>query len=314
MEQFLGKPEWIGKIHMKNHVKLVVWVIMLLVFQPGTLRAQGSTEKKTEKQVFSEKGITWKCARTINFVILSLDEKQTLMWKAQLENIKEKSITRWGFANEPFGVECRVVILPNKQWMQKLYRISDSRTQVLYDNQGRIQRYSIFLAQDDNPMDYLPSSLIRIYLSQYEQNHHVKLGLWFSRGLGTLSLPTSQVKKRLVFMMDAMSKQPIPFSGKDVFAMDLASLQQYNAQQRTVYDAESVVMCLLLRKEFGQKNFVKFVEGESSESALIRVYGFNGFSEFDRTFKRYLFNLANDMMQNKTPDDYLNIIPANINK
>ena len=78
-------------------------------------------------------------------------------------------------------------------------------------------------------------------------------------------------------------------------------------ERKAIFDREAATLCLLLRKEFGQQKFIEFIKNNSSQNALHQVYGFNGYSQFDESFKRYFYNLSQDIVNNRTPDNYLKI-------
>ena len=73
-----------------------------------------------------------------------------------------------------------------------------------------------------------------------------------------------------------------------------------------------MTLCLFLRKEFGQDKFLEFMTSKGTEADLARIYGFENYEKFDRTFMRYINDLTGDVAgANKeriqTPDAYLQI-------
>jgi hypothetical protein len=66
----------------------------------------------------------------------------------------------------------------------------------------------------------------------------------------------------------------------------------------------------MIRKEFGQEKYLKFLQKtteDAPEQAIKNVLMFGSYENFDRTFKRYMIDLSNEISEGKTPDSYLQI-------
>jgi len=74
-------------------------------------------------------------------------------------------------------------------------------------------------------------------------------------------------------------------------------------KDRDIYDNQCMAMMLLLRKEFGQRNLHSFLgENVKNPRAIQSVYGFSGYKEFDKNYKRYIADMSDI---DKIPDSYL---------
>jgi hypothetical protein len=86
---------------------------------------------------------------------------------------------------------------------------------------------------------------------------------------------------------------------------------QYDAlsgDRKNIFVSQSSILCLLLRKEFGEvkmHSFLKVSYQMGSNAAVEKVLGFKNMQEFQKTYTRYLSGLSKDVKEKITPDSYL---------
>lgn len=248
----------------------------------------------------------WHRSQTKNFTILSLDKGQGSYLFENLEHIKRWTFTRWGLPDMDFSAECRVVCVPDAAMMKKLFRVEGSKVESRKED-GKIKLHVIWVVFDKRPTECLPSAMTMVCLTEFEQQHDVTIPFWVRRGMAVLNLSMPQIKGTLRSMNEAISKREKVYFSNAFFGMTREAFLQADAETQKVYDAQATVMCLLFRKEFGQYNFLRFISAPSTEQHLREVIGFRSFDEFDKTFKRYMYYLSQDVVGGQTPREYLEI-------
>ena len=254
------------------------------------------------------RNLVWNKWDTGNFTILSLDANQGKYLHANIEQMKKWVMTRWGFPDVKHSAECRVLCVPNKELMKKLFRLERSHGEVRRDKSGKITMSVLWLVLDQKPAEVIPPSLTLVCLAELE-NQGVKVGYWATRGMSVLNGSLPQVRSQLAALNANMaSDQKVYFSQK-LFSMTEEEWKKETPEKRLLFDREAAALCLLLRKEYGQANLHKFMQSGGGEQNFNQIYGFRGYQEFDATLRRYMTNLSNDVSQNRTPDSYLQISP-----
>jgi len=287
---------------MANLLKKFVFVVVLLAAMP--LEAQQSSIDPAIA------GKTWNRYTVDNFVILSLDRRQGEFLRRDLPRIKQWSISRWGLPDYSYQTECRIQVVPDKELMQKLFQLNDTHIEIQLDQAGREKNRVVWLLLDGNAAESLPAALLRFSLADFERMNNVKFGLWAYRGMAVLNMTLPQIRARFSTLSSRIAKDNKMFFSKTIFTMDRVKFEKYDAATKELFDTEAAIVCLMLRKEFGQKNFHKLLMAGGSDGALRDVLGFENYASFDIVFKRYMTNLSNDVITNKTPDHYLEIVPA----
>ena len=88
------------------------------------------------------------------------------------------------------------------------------------------------------------------------------------------------------------------------------SYDKLNSEEKALFDNESMVLCLLLRKEFGQTRLLHFLKENDGGTGLKTIYGFRSYDHFDVSFYGYMKDLVEDSEDGKTPAHYLLIQKA----
>lgn len=245
-------------------------------------------------------GLAWRPSKTENFIILSIDAKQGEYFQKNIEGMKTACLTKWGLPDIKFSSECKVVCVPNKSLLKKLFGLSGNYAEIRRDSEGRVKMSAIWISYDSS--DVIMPYLSLVSLKEYEQVKKVKLGNWFLRGAVLLNFNLNQIKSKIGGMKFDLvtSKNVLDMTEDDWKKLDVASKEQY--------DLHAACACLLLRKELGQENLLKFIT-KNSESDLFEVYGYKK-GEFSDVLQRYIKHLSNDLSNNRTPDKYITIYAA----
>lgn len=262
----------------------------------------------------------WNRWETENFVILSLDPKQGSYLYNNIEKIKTWALMRWGLPDIPFPRRtyksgqpaepgCMLVCVPDKEYLKKLFRLESSQSEVQIDDKNQIARSVAWISLDQSPAEIIPFAITTICLKEFEQITGTKFNPWLYRGMSYLNATLPQIRQTLSPLAAQVQQNQKIFFSKAIFEMTEDEWSKLEKPQQQLFDAESAAMCLLLRKEFGQDNFLSFLRGGATEQNLAKTFGFRSYDELDATFKRYLYNLSNDINSRAAPDHYLQVSP-----
>lgn len=246
--------------------------------------------------------IEWNRWTTRNFVIHSIDLQQGQYLTDNIEQMKMWVLERWGLEDSDFSAEVSIWCVPDKSTMKKMFNFEDSRGEVIEEN-GKIKVSNLWIVLDMKPAETIPAALTVVALKEYENKHKVKFGWWVHRGLPVLNMTLAQIKNKLATLEKPLQNDSGMFFSKSLFSTKPQDLNNQTSEIRNLFDAQAAMMCLLVRKEFGQNNFLIFIQDSN-----LQKLGFRDNGEIDSVFKRYMFYLIQDIKQNKTPDSYLQII------
>ena len=73
-----------------------------------------------------------------------------------------------------------------------------------------------------------------------------------------------------------------------------------NQEGKDKFDTESLLFCLMLKKEFGESKFLEYFFGKNE-----KICGFDSKS-LNGSYNRYYRDIFNELKENKIPDNYLN--------
>jgi hypothetical protein len=99
----------------------------------------------------------------------------------------------------------------------------------------------------------------------------------------------------------------ITIPSRTLFSMTEDQWRSLPKDQQRLFDQQSALMCLLLRKEFGQSKFLTFILTDNKDEDVKEIFGFSSGASFDKVVERYATNLSEDINKGKTPDSYLQI-------
>lgn len=253
------------------------------------------------------KDLQWNRYSVGNFTILSIDDNQGKWLSENIEKIRAWCLNRWGFPDIQLAKECRIFCVPNKELLKKLFSIEDSRVEIRDENNV------IWLVLDDKPAKTIPVYLTQIALVEFEQKNNVKLGWWFKRGSSVLNGIIPDVRKN-VSELDTLLQQNQPiFVSEKMFTLTEDDYKKESPENQLIFDRQAVALCIMLRKEFGEaklQGFLRISGKNNAQDVLKVVYGFDSFSHFDKQYIKFMRELTFDVLNDKTPDAYLEIKPV----
>lgn len=268
--------------------------LILCLFLCGSVSAQVFTPSSYQPPANEDlKNLVWNKWNTNNFTILSIDQAQGEYLFNNLEAIKTWSLTRWGMSDLKYSAECRVFCVPNKNLMKKLFGRETSVSEVIYDG-NKIKISAIWFVFDEEPIDSIPSQLVLVNLKETEQVCGKKLGFWFYRGSLVLNHSVASIRR-------VLANGTMGFDQKNLLSLTEEQWSSLDQEKKNQYDFQSACLCILFRKEYGEKNMLNFVLNPDPKV----VVGFKTDEEFNLTYIRFCGNLVADLKNNKTPDNYL---------
>ncbi len=270
--------------------------------------------------VQAAKELQWNRWTSESFVVHAITNDKGKYLKEHLEDIKKWILDRWGLHQIEFGKETiqtedgpkeyshvKLWCIDDPALFEERYGLKDSKVEVLLNSEGKIKNIEVFLLVNDSPAADVPVPLTEAVLAEFEQRHNFKFGWWAHRGMGGLNATNAQIKKNLTDLSKKVS-QKIFLSG-DLLTLPKDQWSRMNEDEKLLFDQESMVLCLLLRKEFGESRLLHFFKesGAEPEKSLQKIYEFKGYDEFNASFYRYMKQLTDDVAKGVTPNDYLNI-------
>jgi hypothetical protein len=237
---------------------------------------------------------------------LSYDQKQGEYLYKNIEKMKTWVFARWGLPNVEFSAECKVACVPTKEMMQEAYRLNHSCSEIQKEG-DKIKSTQLFLILDKKPAEVIPVGLTEVCLAELCQRN-IEIGFWGRRGMAILNGTLPQIKGEIT-PLHKKDKRDL-FTSEALFSMTEDEWKILQPKSQLIFDQQAAVVCLLLRKEFGQSKFLTFLLTDNTEQDLKEVFGFSSQEKFDAAFMRYLSNLSSDIVEGITPDKYLQITPS----
>lgn len=253
------------------------------------------------------KNLEWNRYTAGNFTILSIDNTQGKWLNDNIDKIKSWCLTRWGFPDVALTRECRMFCVPNKALLKKLFALEGPKAEIRKD------MTVIWLSLDEAPAKSIPPQLTLIALAEFEAKYNVSIGWWFKRGSAQLNGTVPEIRVSVAGLADMLKKDQPLYVSEKMFTMTEEDYMKETAENRATFDRQAVALCIMLRKEFGEaklQGFLRISSRNNSQDVLKVVYGFSGYSHFDKQYIRFMRDLTSDVLNNKTPDSYLEIRPV----
>lgn len=224
-------------------------------------------------------GLVWNKWDTPNFIVISLDKGQGSSMRGEAESVRDGVLYRW--AIRPTKRECKLVCVPDAVMLKRLFGLSEPRCEVRKSDSGRLEA-AIWI--DIERKSLLPSLVAEAELLSAGCRPFV------SKGVPIVEGPVDLTRVALA----SASQLPVVSIVDGDDKVDGESLE-----------GNSVLLCLLLRKEFGADLFS--MAAVSPEPW--RPLGFSSEEHFEATLSRYRSNLIADLKSGRTPDGYLMVRP-----
>lgn len=254
-------------------------------------------------------GLQWNRWTSKNFVVLALHDGYAQYLNKHLESVKTWTVARWGLSDAQFSSPCKIICVDDPILFDKLFKLKKTRVEIRRDDAGQIKETIIFLLADTLPSHSVPIPLTEVCLAEFSQTYNTKFGWWSQRGMSLLNGSLDQIREQIASIKKPFDANTPLYFSKSLFSLSREEYYKLPDQQKKLFDSAAVLFCLLARKEFGQEKFHYLIKEIplNPEAALAKVTGFASYDDFDKTFKRYMFDLSNDIINNKTPDRYLQI-------
>lgn len=245
--------------------------------------------------------LVWNRYTTENFTILSIENSQGKWLNSNIERIKSWCLKRWGIQNFKFQKECRIMVVPNKDLLKKLFNISENRCEVRkIKNDVEIIAVWMVLSSEADLVDVVPYFVTKCSLVEFNYYNNFKNNFALTNGISLLNQSVNTIKK---IKDEKINKLKI----LDLLDVDENKYKKMTAEEKKNFDLNSIVLCLMLKKEFGENSFLKFYfSNKNKEDSLSYVYNFNS-SDFDKSYSRYSNDLINELKENKVPNSYIDI-------
>lgn len=255
-------------------------------------------------------GLQWNRWTSKNFTVCSLNDKQAQYLHKHLELVKGWTFARWGLFDIDFSAECKVIAVDNPALFKKLFNLDATRVEIRRDQNGKIKETVIFLLAKGSPSETVPTPLTEVCMAEFAQRYNTKFAVWCRRGMMVLNGTIPQIKERIAEVKTVLDHNDPLFFSKGLLELDEEGYKKLEPAKQRLFDNCAMMFCLLVRKEFGQDNYLRLMKGASEgspEATLKTVLRFNDYGQFDSSFKRFMTDLTRDVAAGKTPDSYLQI-------
>ena len=247
--------------------------------------------------------LVWNRYTTENFTILSIENKQGRWLSYNIENIKSWCLKRWGLPNIKFEKECRIMVVPNKELLKKLFNISESRYEARMVD-GKLEIIALWLSLDseEDLVDTVPYFVTICSVLEIDQKFNTKSNILLTKGMAELNISIVKIKGNI--------KIASGIEGKDIvnaLGVDSTKYKKMSQDDLKNFNSKSLIVSLMLRKEFGESRFLRFLfSNKNTNDSLGVIYNFDSES-FDKSYTRYCKDLASEIKGDKVPDFYLQV-------
>lgn len=268
-------------------IKFILAMLVLCFFQARVM----AWETPLHQTSFEMMGdLVWNKWETDNFIVLSLDKSQGLSIRESVEDMRSSFLDSWGLSDAKSLLPCKLICVPDKETLNKLFGINEPRYEVRYDSDGKATSCSVWLDYDNVESLNLLVGSASVSRSVFPS----KMNPALRKGILALGRSAQQSRELL--------RTPSTVDPKSIFSIADDTTQ---TKEATEADRNCALVCLLLRKEFGRHAFSSFANGSQDEDSLKRTFGFSGYEEFAKTLSRFSKNLSDDISNRRTPDEYL---------
>lgn len=274
-----------------NFLRLILFAFVGLVPLIASAEAPAVPDKYKDAK--------WLLYETPNFEIVALNSEHAMQVQNYAEDLKSWIYNRWGLHDIPFDKKCMIVCVPSQEMFVEFFRKPDVDPKVATsknpDGSDR-QVYGIWIAaSSDNRWltASLPEKLGRVCLLNYESTYKLKFENWFYVGSSALNNDPGAI-------LTVLAGQPQNIGIDQLFSSEPTASSE-------AYRYHAMVLCLMLRKEFGIAKLKQFLLSSNKDlnTRFREVYGFADAASFGISYNAYVKNLHHDIHNNRTPVTYL---------
>jgi hypothetical protein len=234
----------------------------------------------------SIKDLVWNRYETDNFTILSIDKKQGENLFRNIENIKKDCLSRWGLKDASLSKDCRIMLAPSKELLKRLFGLQSYRIEF------RDDVVAIWLDVED--MNLFDNSVREAVTEVCLRDLDPSLSFVAFKGMSELNTSSDNIK-------NIISRVSETQSGTNFLKVTEKDYQKMNQENKDKFNTDSLVFCLMLKKEFGESKFLEYFFGKND-----KICGFDSKS-LDSSYNRYYRDIFNELKKDNIPDNYLNI-------
>lgn len=248
------------------------------------------------------KKLQWNRYEIGKFSILSIDDAQGKWLGENIEKIKHYSMHKWGFNDFKFSKECRIFCVPSESLLKTLFGINESRIEIRED------LTVMWLVLNDTPKISVYPYVEIATLSEYANAGNIYFKFWFKRACFLLNKPKQDSKSLIKDFNTILVKNDNIFTIESILNFTESDYNKQTPINKKIFDQQVVILCLMLRKEFGEIKFKSFLKFDNKGDGAIRVvYKYKSYLHFEEQYIKYSRDLTKDVLNNRMPDFYLEI-------
>lgn len=253
------------------------------------------------------KNLQWNRYVDGNFTVLSIDDKQGRWLIKKIPDILYSSAKDWSIDPKSFvsfSKECRIFCVPNKDLLKKLFDIDSSRVELRKNSNNEIEISVIWLSLDSFDVDLVSPFLLRPAFFEFgEKNFYFPW--WFIRSTELLN---SSLKLKVDTLSRFLDSDKL-ISCETILKTSYQDYLKLIKEDQEKFDAQSLILTLMLRKELGLIKFYSFVSADSPyenlEDRLKKVYGYLDMGDLQNKYSMFYRDFLEDFTLNKVPVSYL---------
>lgn len=246
------------------------------------------------------KNLQWNRYTTDNFTILSINNKQGKWLYNNIDQIKNWCLSRWGISNYNLKQECRIMVVPNKDLLKRFFNLDENHVE-FREKDGKTEIVAVWLCLEEDKKEQILDDIPRIISSILIRDIMISKNLnkkFIEVGFSLLNQSTDKIKNTI--------------DETENFNLDFLKItdEEYNKLNQNlkeIYNKNSLIFCLMLKKEFGEFNFLKLMfSKENNIKSIEKIYLFNN-EQLKSSTDRFFDDIKNAIKNKKIDNRYLKV-------
>jgi hypothetical protein len=246
------------------------------------------------------KNLQWNRYTTDNFTILSINNKQGKWLYNNVGQIKKWCLSRWGISNYNLKQECRIMVVPSKDLLKRFFNLDENHVE-FREKDGKPEIVAVWLCLEEDKKEQIIDDIPRIISSILIRDIMISKNLnkkFIEVGFSLLNQSMDKIKNTI--------------DETDEFNLDFLKItdEEYNKLNQSLkesYNKNSLIFCLMLKKEFGEFNFLKLMFlKESNIKSIEKIYFFNN-EQLENSTDRFFNDIKNAIKNKKIDNRYLKV-------